>query len=121
MKAIQKAACTALLSSLAFTACAAARPPNIVHIVADDLGWKDVGFNGCADIKTPNIDKLAADYTRALYLASGDILLSGPEQFDPKRAGEARVQCFLYVLNKSLTKPAQPLGTKCSEGPAVSR
>lgn len=34
--------------------------PNIVHIVADDLGWKDVGFNGCADIKTPHLDKLAA-------------------------------------------------------------
>jgi arylsulfatase A-like enzyme len=41
--------------------CQAAESPNIVHIVADDLGWKDVGFNGCMDIKTPNLDKLAAE------------------------------------------------------------
>ncbi|MCB1204471.1 MAG: arylsulfatase [Verrucomicrobiae bacterium] len=34
--------------------------PHILHIVADDLGWKDVGFNGCTDIKTPNLDQLAA-------------------------------------------------------------
>jgi len=60
-------------------------------------------------------------YTRALYLANGDLLLSGPESFDPKRPREARVQCWLYVLDQSGGKPAVPLGTKCSEGPAVSR
>ncbi len=60
-------------------------------------------------------------YTRALYLANGDILLSGPEQFDPKNPWPSRSQCFLYVLDKSFTKPPVPLGTKCSEGPAVSR
>jgi arylsulfatase A-like enzyme len=45
---------------MAFAQSNSATKPNIIHIVADDLGWKDVGFNGCADIKTPNIDKLAA-------------------------------------------------------------
>jgi Tol biopolymer transport system component len=60
-------------------------------------------------------------YTRALYLANGDILLSGPDHLDPKKPGDARAQCWLYVLDKSLTRPALPLGTKCSEGPAVSR
>src|SRR5262249_16907828 len=32
--------------------------PNIIYILVDDLGWKDVGFQG-SDIKTPNIDALA--------------------------------------------------------------
>jgi hypothetical protein len=62
-----------------------------------------------------------AGYTRALYLSNGDILMSGPTRVDPANPGPARGQAELFVLDRSGTKPPVALGTKCSEGPAVSR
>jgi arylsulfatase A-like enzyme len=49
----------------------AQRSPNVVLILADDLGWGDVGFNGRKEWATPNLDRLAAQGTtfRRFYTA----------------------------------------------------
>jgi hypothetical protein len=62
-------------------------------------------------------------YTRALYLANGDILLSGARQFDAKDPWPSRSEknAELWVLKRDLSGPPVALGEKCSEGPAVSR
>jgi len=36
------------------------RPPNVLLILIDDMGWRDVGFMGSRYYETPNIDRLAA-------------------------------------------------------------
>jgi len=78
------------------------------------------------DLATGRIRNLTAyyphhGYTRAMYLANGDILLSGPEVFDLKQAGRARRECYLSVLARDGQTLPVPLGALCSEGPAVSR
>jgi arylsulfatase A-like enzyme len=45
----------------AVAAQAAESRPNVVLIVADDLGYADLGFNGTKDVATPHIDALARE------------------------------------------------------------
>ena len=73
----------ALLAPLAaFSASGATKEkPNILMIIADDMGYGDVGFQNCKDIPTPNLDALAAAGVR---FTSGYV--SGP-YCSPTRAG----------------------------------
>lgn len=62
--------------ALCLVACAssqaAARQPNIVFIIADDLGWGDLGCYGQTKIKTPNLDRMAAEGMRLTRHYSGN-------------------------------------------------
>jgi arylsulfatase A-like enzyme len=69
------------LAPLAALAADKAARPNIVIILADDLGYADVGFQGCKDIPTPHIDALGKAGVRC---TNGYV--SGP-YCSPTRAG----------------------------------
>jgi arylsulfatase A-like enzyme len=47
------------------------RPPNIIFILADDLGYGELGCYGQKRIKTPNIDRLAAEGVRFTQCYAG--------------------------------------------------
>ena len=58
--------CILILTALVGTMCHAQDsppPPNVVFLLADDLGWADIGFHE-SDTVTPNIDQLAAGGVR---------------------------------------------------------
>jgi arylsulfatase A len=73
-------------------AAAGGRPPNVVLVYADDLGYADVGAYGAPRIRTPHVDRLAAEGVRftdfyvaqAVCSASRAALLTGAY---PNRVG----------------------------------
>src|SRR5690349_22783349 len=50
--------------ALATPAWAQTSRPNIILIVADDVGYGDLGASGAPDVKTPNLDRLAREGVR---------------------------------------------------------
>lgn len=79
-------------SILASAQVTAAERPNVVVIVADDLGWADVGYHG-GNIDTPSLDRLAEQgvqlnrfYTTPICSPTRAALMTGR---DPMRLGVA--------------------------------
>src|SRR5256885_4746984 len=54
----------------------ATAPPNIVFIMADDLGYADVSCYGRPDLRTPNIDRIAANGVRFLQAYANSAVCS---------------------------------------------
>ncbi|MDB2316235.1 arylsulfatase [Luminiphilus sp.] len=80
------------VSILASAQVTAAERPNVVVIVADDLGWADVGYHG-GNIDTPSLDRLAEQgvqlnrfYTTPICSPTRAALMTGR---DPMRLGVA--------------------------------
>jgi len=69
-----------LLASAAVAADRAADPrPNIIVILADDLGWGDLGCYGQAFTRTPNLDRMAAEGMRFTQFYAGSAIC-GPSR-----------------------------------------
>lgn len=56
--------CFMVATALIFFSASAEKSPDVILILADDLGYGDLGCYGCEDIQTPNIDRLAAEGIR---------------------------------------------------------
>ncbi len=121
------AAALALPPGLIADGASTARPlrraqdrPNIVFIIIDDLGWKDVGFMGSRYYETPNIDKLAGQgvvFTNAYANAPNcaptrACLLTG--QYSPRHGvytvasparGEEHLRKLIPIPNKTTLVP----------------
>src|SRR3954466_39714 len=57
---------------LSTSAFAAPRRPNVVLILADDLGWAELGCYGQKKIRTPRLDRMAAEGVRFTQFYAGN-------------------------------------------------
>ncbi len=99
-----------LVARTAPEASAGERPPNIVFILADDLGYGDLSCYGSAKIKTPHLDALGASGVRfTSYCAAAPVCT-------PSRAG---LLTGRYPIRSGLTRVLFPVGDKRGKGSGI--
>lgn len=120
---MKKSIYTLLILAGLFASCSnkkITKQPNVIVIMADDLGYEDVGFNGCKDIPTPNIDKIAAEgikftngytsYSVCSPSRAGFITGRYQQRFGFERNPQYRVEDPDMGLSKDESTIAQTLG-----------
>src|SRR5712691_1458256 len=93
----------ALMIGVGSTGFSAERPPNIVFILADDLGYGDLGCYGQRLITTPNLDAFAAQGKRFTQFYAGSTVCA------PSRCalmtGLHTGHCFIRGNSKDNLRP----------------
>lgn len=98
-----------LVGAAAFASAEESRPPNVIVIFVDDLGYADLGCQGSPDVKTPHIDSLAKHGIRFT-----DGYVTSP-QCAPSRAGLLTglyQNRFGFESNEQAYSPGIPLEQK---------
>ncbi|MEN8121639.1 MAG: sulfatase-like hydrolase/transferase [Bacteroidota bacterium] len=79
--------------------------PNIILVMADDLGWGDTGYNGNKIIKTPNLDKMAEEGVQFNRFYSASAVCS------PTRAsvltGRIPFRTGVFTANQGILRPEE--------------
>ncbi len=114
----------ALLGGLALTPARAqvtretGNRPNILLIVADDLGYGDLGCYGQKMVKTPNLDRLASEGTRFTQFYAGNsmgsssraTLMTGRHSGHANIRGLSPIASALYNSDVTIAEVLQPAG-----------
>jgi arylsulfatase A-like enzyme len=93
---------------------AAKRAPNIVIVMADDMGWRDTGYNGNKIVKTPHLDEMAAKTTRFNYFYPGGHVCS-PGRYS-LMTGRTPMRCGLSFLGPIRPQETTIARALCSAG-----
>ena len=106
--------CCSCLYLMSLTAVAAERRPNVVILLADDLGSKDIGCYG-GPVKTPILDELAAKGVRFTEFHAGAAICS------PSRAtlitGRQHVRTGIYGVLQDQRVPSEKMTVPASRTP----
>ncbi len=76
IRAFHSFAILAGILALPAVAIAQAKKPNIVLVMADDMGWRDTGYRGNKVVKTPNLDDMASKGIQFDYFYPGQQMCS---------------------------------------------
>lgn len=96
--------------------------PNIIFIMADDLGYGDLGCYGQSKIKTPNIDQLASEGTRFTQAYAGgpvctpsrSVLMTGLHNgHTPARDNIPHYSTYLDENDKTIAEILKKAGYRC--------